>query len=283
MKTFLRVLLVLVVALLMITGGCATRHWLKKSEQRARHARVDISGRVYDEATGTPIAGAFVIVHLNSYKAGPLGFGTSGCLEGSGVVRTDAQGQYHYFWDFEKEGFEIPDDLSPSLRVYSPGREYGTELGGWFWFLVGERTDFPLRNSTRSPEARQNWLLKVLDGSCVWQRKERGFASLFAAVLGEVGGSYCRAAPGTPEDDFSVRELFLRGIVWRLEAIRRRVAGNEPQPGDARDEVKRFRQLWHDGSALYDDLKVPDFSRLPADKKARLCTDINHRANQGIP
>lgn len=270
-----------IVALVLLAGGgYLVYRWIDKTQRLAENAQIELSGRVYDEATGAPIEGAYVIVRLMTFTAGPGLIkmnGRSGCHPGSATVRTGADGRYRFFIDFEKEGLRIPYAVSPELRVYAPGRQYGKAIDGWFWYFADERRDFPLRQTDQAVAEREEWLRLLLVNDCSGEPgRDRGAEALFTAVLAEAAESYCTAGEGMPENDFPARSSFLDSSIGRLRDARRRAADLPwltAKDGD--NDVLRFRAIWRQAPILYDDLAPPTpQSRIPAKTKSLLCIEL---------
>jgi hypothetical protein len=197
---------------------------------------IEFSGRIYDHASGKGVPDAFVIVNLEAWFAVPfVGHGRSGCVGGE-VVRTDANGNYRFVWDWRKELNEgPPKDVSVLLKAYAPGWEYypTTRRKGTSWQLADyDGPDIELTPDQATLDERLPFLAKINDNACMHGPRAKSFEALHAAHYEEIWRAVCTRDGEAYADlawpRFSVVEGTM--VYWRMHAsnnIRKSVSESE--------------------------------------------------------
>jgi hypothetical protein len=154
---------------------------------------VEFGGRITDAQSGKGVSDAFVVVNVTSFQLVPfVGHGYSGCVPGSAVLTTDADGRYHFRWSWKEAGLAIPNDLSVALKIYKPGWEHFPILRPHMgWESASRQRDFQLVPDTSTFEQRSDWWRRLIDGNCQYGAGRETFVPMYRAIYEEVWGRYC--------------------------------------------------------------------------------------------
>jgi hypothetical protein len=232
---------------------------------------LEFHGKVTEAGTGKPMPDTFVLINVMGYREEPItGHGNSGCIPASAAVRTDAQGNYHYRYDWSKDGDKGIPNGGVRMQVYKAGYERDVAvptLGEWL--IPGENVDFVLRKAGTDLDSRLNYLFHAVSESCARNSThDRGWYEVFLAAQQEVWTNYCTndgawRALRNPKDFADIAHWFKQPLIIRLYLDGSK--GNEPEfykaidlytkkiqnqvptysPGDVSDELDALNKYAH--------------------------------------